>query len=130
MLVEPTQRIRGAGLLLLPDLLEGLNGGYLVQPVLRFLGPNPGEQLDPILPDCLGQSRALMIGIGQAIVLGAMIRAQHPVGRHMRPDPVGRDDRECVERMPHRFDDKLEPIEVPNRPQHMRGVGALPSPRG
>jgi hypothetical protein len=70
-----------------------------------------------------------VIGIWQAVVLGAVIIAQHPVGRHMRSDPLRRDDRQRIERMAHGFDHEFEPIELANGAQHMRRVGPLPPTR-
>lgn len=129
VLLAPTQRFREAGIRLLPDLPEGLNGRHVEQPLIGVVLLDPGQHLLPILSNRFRQHGALVIGLWQAIVLGAMIIAQHPVSGHLDPDPVGRDDRERGEGMAHGLDEEFQPIQVPNRTQHISRVGPLPPSR-
>jgi hypothetical protein len=47
--VKPTQRLRGASILLLPDLVERLNGRHVQEPLIGSVLPDPSQHLEAIL---------------------------------------------------------------------------------
>jgi hypothetical protein len=63
------------------------------------------------------------------VVLGSAAVALEPGRRTDGPEPLGGDDGEAVERMPHGLGGEVHPVERANCSQHMRGGRPLPAAR-